>query len=297
MPRRGVPDEEIHLAIEQIADRGEEPQTRQIRIELGNRGDYSRIQAVLDKWRAERGEQRPIVVPDIPDAVSRALQVIWSTAYKAADDLLETKRTALETERSQFEGRHAEMMQEIAQLEAQRNTAEALAEDRERESHALREELEHVRRDLAADRATLAELRRSFTQLGEEKQRVEGMLREQNALWLEQRSSLETAKAALETKAEQLGQDLEVVKHQADEQGSTITELRANLETERDVRVAAESQCSVMTQQFEALRGDYHQAAEGIRQWMERATTAEAELKARSKAAAPKRATTPRKRT
>ncbi|MDH3603232.1 MAG: DNA-binding protein [Candidatus Tectomicrobia bacterium] len=48
--------------------------------------------AVLDRWKSERTEQRSIAVPDVPDTLTRALQAVWPTAYRAADDLLEARR-------------------------------------------------------------------------------------------------------------------------------------------------------------------------------------------------------------
>lgn len=197
MARRGVSDDEILAAIEALVAREVEPQSRLIRQELGNTGDYSRIQGVLENWRGQRAEQRSITVPDIPDTVNRTLQAIWPTAYKAADDLLETKRTALEGERLRYEQDRTEMLEEISGLENTRDTLEATAEAHAAELQRLRQELEQARRDLAASEAKAQTLAQQLDTIRSEQQGTLTTLQD----WMERAATAEAELKARQTVA------------------------------------------------------------------------------------------------
>lgn len=197
MPVRGVSEDEILEAIERIAGREVEPQTRLIRAELGNTGDYSRIQAVLERYRAECTEQRSIAVPDVPEIVTRALQAVWPTAYKAADDLLEARRNAFEAERILYEQGRAEMMEEISRLENTRNTLEAAAEAQEAELQGLRQELEQSRRDLAASTARAQTLEQQIDTIRTEQQTTLATIQE----WMQRATTAEAQLQATQTAA------------------------------------------------------------------------------------------------
>lgn len=295
--RASVTVEQIREAIEDIAARGDRPETRAVREELGGMGDYSRIQAVLDEWREDQDTQRVLSIPEMPDVVRRAVDLIWPQAYRAADGLLETKRAAFENERLTYESAAREMAQEIAALEAARDAAEAEAERVREEVSALQQELESVGRERAADQATMTELRREVMELRGAQGLLENKMQEERDAWMEQRNELEKARIGLEIQAEQMvaalersGEELRQARTEIETQAKTLTHVHETSDEINAALAAAEARVQVLSEQNAVLQDNQQARDTALSEWTQRAATAEAELKVLRETAAAREA-------
>jgi len=115
MGRRGVTEEEAFAAAQALLEAGQEPSVRLIQERTG--GSYSTITRHFDNWRAQRGDQAPAQLPDMPDNVMAALRQVWATAARTAQEGMSAERDALEAARREMEQRKTEMVEEIDRLE------------------------------------------------------------------------------------------------------------------------------------------------------------------------------------
>jgi hypothetical protein len=150
--RPGVAAERIVEIIKELEAQGQEATVTTVRKRLGNTGSYSTIGAVLSDWRERKaGQDRPSV-PEAPELVRLLSHRVWEEAWSGAMKTYEPERQAFARERQESERTKAEMLAEIARLEAdletERNASAQATQAHAAERDGLREEVQNVRASL-----------------------------------------------------------------------------------------------------------------------------------------------------
>jgi hypothetical protein len=120
MPRtttRGITEQQIREAIDQLLDDNQEPTTTRIRGVLGA-GSFTTIGATLAKWRSEQDAAHQNRIPAVPDPVKKLFHRIWLEACRSADDGHEAERAGFRAEQQTWEQMRIEFTAEIARLES-----------------------------------------------------------------------------------------------------------------------------------------------------------------------------------
>ena len=142
MPRTGITEEQVHIAIQALQERGVPISKNTVRRELGDTGSFATIQAYLQTWRQTQATQAPPVVEaTIPESVQSHFAKIWSLAMAAAQVDLAPRREALEQEAASLKTviamAQAENDEALRTLEAQiDNLADHLSEATTKETAA-----------------------------------------------------------------------------------------------------------------------------------------------------------------
>ncbi|WP_423173451.1 DNA-binding protein [Stenotrophomonas maltophilia] len=195
---KGISEQDVHEAADDIVTLGERPTVERIRAHLGT-GSPNTVTRWLDTWWQTVGlrlRQRAIeaAAPGVPERVARLSQRLWEAALQEAGELvatqiesarhaLEDRERLLESDRSalvqQAEASHKQELEALAQAQAAGAAADLLnaqvsqlttqVQDllRQREgAHAraerLEQELESARRSLTESTAVHEEERRAL---------------------------------------------------------------------------------------------------------------------------------------
>jgi len=170
MARPGVGIERIVEVIRELDTSGKEVTVTAVRERLGT-GSYSTIGSVVADWRREKANGVRPATPEPSEGVRVAFSHAWAEAWKAAMAVHEPERQIFARERQEHERAKAEILAEIARLEAElegekenaTRTAFALTAERD----GCRDELQSVRAALAASEGALGEARKQVDHEGE----------------------------------------------------------------------------------------------------------------------------------
>jgi colicin import membrane protein len=158
MPRPGITREQVFEAADALAAEGTQPTAKLVRDRTG--GSFSTITPHLAAWKDERGGRGVANIPDMPESVAGAARAVWAAAWNAAQEAIKTERDGLSAARRALEKEHAELAQEIVELEAKLDTMQA-----ERDSLAATLEAETKRHREAEEK--MGDLRIENARLGE----------------------------------------------------------------------------------------------------------------------------------
>ena len=122
MARTGISKEQVTKAIEALIEDNHPVTVSSIRDHLGS-GSYSTISTHLAKWREDNDSTKIAGHPDIPENVDKAFRSVWATAWKMAQEDIQSERETLAVARSQMEQEKRDMTAEISRLEIE-NTAQ-----------------------------------------------------------------------------------------------------------------------------------------------------------------------------
>jgi hypothetical protein len=187
MARAGVTREQVFETADALVREGQNPTVVAVRTRLGG-GSPNTITPLLAEWKTLNEHKRAEPLPSVPEPVEAVMRQVWGTAWQQAQAQLEGEREALSLARKEIERERAEMLAEIARMDADLATARdtirergeaveaerraheqtksearearALAEEREKRSAAQDQELAALRGQIEALRieaATLAE--------------------------------------------------------------------------------------------------------------------------------------------
>lgn len=157
---RGVTQDLVTKAADALLARGERPTIEKVRAELGT-GSPNTLLRLLEVWWSELAgrlaAQARAELPDIPDAVQRAMMTLWSEAVVATRQDTETRYS----EREQgLQARETTLQAQLEQVAAQ-ETAQQQA------LLLVRHECEAAKADLVNERRRSDDLQRSLaTALG-----------------------------------------------------------------------------------------------------------------------------------
>ncbi|MFZ2311245.1 MAG: DNA-binding protein, partial [Methylobacter sp.] len=110
MARQGITEEQVFEAAGQLQEEGLAITSNSVRDKLGT-GSFSTINTLLAKWREAN------LIPDMPNTLNRAVQQLWTIAWKEAQDNVKVECEALVLERRKIELEYQGMLEEISQLE------------------------------------------------------------------------------------------------------------------------------------------------------------------------------------
>ena len=175
MARQGISEQQVIEAAEQLAQSGQAVTVSAVREVIGS-GSFSTINGYLAKWKDSTDKGKAADVPDMPEAVGRAMRHLWGAAWNEAQSGIKAEREGLEAARREMERERRDMAQEIARLEA--------------ENAAQGDELAKVKAQLAVETAARS---KAETEL--------------NAIKIENARLDERAKAA-ESRGDELRQEL-----------------------------------------------------------------------------------------
>lgn len=159
MGRPGLKQEQVFDAAEALVQAGTTPTVQAVREYLGS-GSYTTINTFLAEWRAANAGRQMAEVPEMPETVSYTVRQLWATAWRTAQQGIETERQALEAARREMERERREMTGEIERLETELETAKVetvkVTEILEAERQA-RVQAEHQTQELRVENARLEE--------------------------------------------------------------------------------------------------------------------------------------------
>lgn len=115
--QRGITEQQIREAIEQILAEDQEPTTTAVRAILGS-GSFSTIASVLSKWRDEKASDAKTPMPQIPKSATQLTQRLWSEAWQSALEFHETERDGFRAQRRDWNREKSELEAEVSQLES-----------------------------------------------------------------------------------------------------------------------------------------------------------------------------------
>lgn len=174
---RGVTQEQVNAAIEQLLLAGERPTIERVRATLGT-GSPNTLTRMLDVWWQGLGQRltvhrRSVALPDAPAAVVEAASLLWEVALAAgqahAEAIVAPERAALAEALTAMETTIARERATAEAADRARDTAVAAAEGAqaalaisEQRNNDLRGEIAQQKEDLKAFKVRLeAELARS----------------------------------------------------------------------------------------------------------------------------------------
>jgi chromosome segregation ATPase len=163
MPR-GITQKQVDAAADAILGTGKNPTVEKVRAQLGT-GSPNTIIRMLDAWRSQVGErlQQRNALPEMPDAVGRAMTELWRLATEHAERVLtgrfEDERAKLETrlarqlmqEHESWDARLQAAEADVARARTERDLAQnacAILDSQLQDSHALRADLVQQRDEL-----------------------------------------------------------------------------------------------------------------------------------------------------
>lgn len=118
----GITSEQIYAAADAIAAAGQRPTQALVREHLGG-GSFATIGPALKRWREAQWEQHELAEVELPSELDEALQQlggrVWQAAIAAAESKLVAEREALAAARDELEAEAAEQREAVQQLEAE----------------------------------------------------------------------------------------------------------------------------------------------------------------------------------
>lgn len=158
MARQGISEQQVIEAAEQLAQSGQAVTVAAVREVIGS-GSFSTINLYLAKWKESGDKGKAADVPDMPEAVGRAMRHLWGAAWNEAQNGIKAEREGLEAARREMERERRDMAQEIARLEA--------------ENSAQGDELAKLKEQLAAETAAKAKAETELNMLRIENARLD----------------------------------------------------------------------------------------------------------------------------
>lgn len=244
---RGITEQDVHVAADELVMAGERPTVERIRAHLGTGSPNTVTRHLETWWQGLRGRlnQRAaeLAFPEVPEAVSTFAGQWWKLACDharaQAEDSLNSERAALADERDQFTRDRQVMLAHARETETQiesARTSEQTAVARSAELQRLVTHLEVQIRDLADQRdataAREAEANQARQALAERLQQSE---RDAQA----ERASLSAHIQATENRA---GLEIDRARQEVRELRTRLTTLtKSQAEVERTLREAAEA--------------------------------------------------------
>lgn len=154
---RGITQAQVDQAADAIVATGERPTVEKVRGRLGT-GSPNTVTRMLDTWRQGLAERLHAVnaLPELPDAVSKAMTGLWSQALeharahteretRAERDALQRRRMALDAEKAEQAANVANIREELQRAQGASRQASAEVEALQR----LVERLEAAVKDKA----------------------------------------------------------------------------------------------------------------------------------------------------
>ena len=219
---RGVQDEDVWAAADQLIGEGLRPTIERVRLKMG-RGSPNTVSPMLDAWFASLGARLGVgndaqpTASDLPTAVRQAASKLWETALleakAVADQQLMESRLTLDSDRASLERREFDLAQcetsfverqntldallqlarvQIADLTMRLEQSEMRADRREIEIEALQQKLNHLDAQRMTDQRSARE---QFQNHAQERQRLE-----EHAIITERRWMTELDRERQETK-------------------------------------------------------------------------------------------------
>lgn len=264
---RGITQEQVNAAIEQLLISGERPTIERVRTTLGT-GSPNTLTRMLDVWWQGLGERltaqrRSAAVPDAPAEVVDAASAFWSAALQAgkahAEAIVAPERAALAEQRKSME----------MTIQRERSAAETS----ERARQAAEAAAEGVRQALAVSDQRVADLYRQGAKL---EARIQDLTVRGDALDARLRQTLADAESARAAAAAERSELQAYVRRVEDRAHVEVDRLRQELKAAKSERAAAAREHAAALQNAEKAR----QAADAARQFAEReAAAAQAKLK------------------
>ena len=249
---RGVTQEQVNAAIEQLLLAGERPTIERVRATLGT-GSPNTLTRMLDVWWQGLGQlltahRRSVAMPDAPAAVVDAASALWEAALAAAGEVAEA---AVSESRRSLEEKEAALVSErqahLAAIEAA-NLAHSTALQAQREAETRLQDLIRLADQQAGQvhelQERLALTERQTAELGTKLDSALSSARAAQAEAAQQRKDLETAHRAAEDRW--LGE----VDQLRQERGTLLRELQraktAAIEADRE----AKHQVAILTREL-----------------------------------------------
>lgn len=163
---RGITENDVHTAADEVVAAGERPTVERIRAHLGT-GSPNTVTRWLETWwqglgRRLEAHHRSVAVPDAPSVVARLASELWESAVRhaqsIADDALKADRVALEREiqvfksdRDAFRVEAVTLREQLAAASHKADLASTQAAELHRLVGMLEEQVEEVccQRDVA----------------------------------------------------------------------------------------------------------------------------------------------------
>ena len=227
---RGITQEQVNAAIDQLLLVGERPTIERVRSVLGS-GSPNTLIRLLDNWWKALGERlterrRSAEVPTAPPEVSEAASLIWETALKAAQevarDAVAAQRQQLDSERVALVAERDTALDVCAAAESRREGAEAacleietrmldlrrLADTQENQVIEAKERLEVLENEICVLQSALSKsaqaIEESRVQQVTERERLESAHRAAEDHWLKEVDQLRQERAAAAKRLHQL---------------------------------------------------------------------------------------------
>lgn len=163
---RGVTQEQVNEAIEQIVAAGGRPTIERVRALLGT-GSPNTLIRLLDVWWSElagrlQAQRQSAAVPDAPDEVTQAASTLWETALKAAQKLA---NAVVEKERNALAEQRAALDAADALRSSRLRIAEDTADQAQQQADALRERVADLSKLVETQTVQTADLTRRLDEV------------------------------------------------------------------------------------------------------------------------------------
>ena len=252
MGRPGITREQVFETADAIAREGVTPTVMAVRKRLGG-GSPNNITKWLSEWKAQNETTRIETLPPFPEPVEAAMRQVWGTAWKGAQEQLESEREALSTARKEIERERSEMLSEITRLDGEVEAARTQTRDTDKA-------LDDTRRAHDETRAELREIRA----LAEERSK---RIEEQNAELHEVRNQASDAQAdakRMEAEIAYLNRELDGARRQAAQDVDAKAKLAGDLQQTRRANDGLQRDLQLAKTTEEKLRGQLQTAKEEI---------------------------------
>lgn len=188
---RGVTQDQVTYAADALLARGERPTIEKVRAELGT-GSPNTLLRLLDVWWAELAArlaaQARAQLPEIPDAVQRAMMTLWSESVVTARQEAAARYADRERQLAECETAiKAQLMRIAAEKETQQQTLQQAFVERDvarRELTDERRRVDDLQQSLSTALHSLSEAQSTITSLrhaGENAQKALQLDRERTA--------------------------------------------------------------------------------------------------------------------
>ena len=168
---RGITEEQIREAIQQLLSEDQEPTTTTIRDVLG-RGSFTTIGAVLAKWRDEQATIRKAQTPRIPKSIQSLFERVWIAAWEDATDVHEAERVGFRTERENCKRLEAELTAELIRVEERDGEQLRRIEELEAAQQQLQESVAEKEKLLAVATTKIESVEEELSRLRDERQQL-----------------------------------------------------------------------------------------------------------------------------
>ena len=272
---RGVQDEDVWAAADQLIGEGLRPTIERVRLKMG-RGSPNTVSPMLDAWFASLGARLGVgndaqpTASDLPTAVRQAASKLWETALleakAVADQQLMESRLTLDSDRASLERREFDLAQcetsfverqntldallqlarvQIADLTMRLEQSEMRADRREIEIEALHQKLNHLDAQRMTDQRSARE---QFQNHAQERQRLEEHAIITERRWMTEldRERQETKRLILKLEQSELRVQTVGIQFQAQVQVQAQKQVDADqaLQTERQASLAIHQRAS-----------------------------------------------------